>query len=107
MLQINRAETGETVQISLSGDLDISSVNIFRRCTDDLCSDAREIHFDLSGLEFIDSTGVGALAEMVDLLEGKGYKVKFTNITDDIYEILEIIGLPQWLGEEKFYRQNE
>lgn len=87
--------------IELKGVLDISTVKSFQDSLSSL-KNLQEITIDFENLSFIDSTGVGSLNQVIKKLHNDKIKVKVKNISKDIYEIFEILGLPEIFGEELF-----
>lgn len=62
MLSIRTATDSSTRLVTLTGDLDLSNAAELGDALDDAAaSDATEVVVDLSGLRFIDSTGLGLL----------------------------------------------
>jgi anti-sigma B factor antagonist len=56
------AEAG-TLFLRVSGDLDRHSRDAFRSSLDDVLARGRPVVIDLTGLEFLDSSGLGALLD--------------------------------------------
>lgn len=61
-LTVEVVPDGGTVTLVVAGELDLSTVGTLRACTDDLDDGFRSVWLDLSGLTFLDSTGVGFIA---------------------------------------------
>jgi stage II sporulation protein AA (anti-sigma F factor antagonist) len=65
-LRISAAAEGETTVLTLAGELDLATAELLREQVRSLLgrgSDVRHLVLDLSGLTFLDATGVGALLE--------------------------------------------
>ena len=62
-LQIDRVEARDAVLLYLRGELDLASVGQLRSLLGALGPDRRALVVDLSGLEFMDSTGLAVLLE--------------------------------------------
>jgi anti-sigma B factor antagonist len=61
-LRIDTREEGDVTVVALSGEFDLASVEEFERAIGKLeASGARVLLVDLSGLEFMDSSGLRAL----------------------------------------------
>jgi anti-sigma B factor antagonist len=61
-LRLNTRVEGDRHTIVLSGELDVASAPVLEEALADACdSGAREVVLDMSGLEFMDSTGLRAI----------------------------------------------
>jgi anti-anti-sigma factor len=70
-LSIEIDRTDDAAVIRLTGELDLASAPDLRGCIDDLPLDG-EVILDLSGLSFLDSTGIGCLFRMQQRAEDLG-----------------------------------
>jgi anti-sigma B factor antagonist len=62
MLSISLSHLNGHAELIISGELDIATVELLRHALDDLIADGhRDLRLNLSGLTFLDATGVGAL----------------------------------------------
>lgn len=89
------SEPGEfAVRIVPSGELDAAHVEELDRAVDEaLGRDIRGIVLDLSELDFIDSTGLGALVRLEERARGSGRELVFARPTVAVRKILRIVGL--------------
>ncbi|GAV23151.1 STAS domain-containing protein [Carboxydothermus pertinax] len=94
MLNVKSRLEGKTVRLSLEGVLDISTVDTFNSQTEKL-SGISELVLDMAGLEFIDSSGIGAILQIVRLSQEKGFTVSLENANENISELLNTVGLFQ------------
>jgi anti-anti-sigma factor len=69
-------------------------VDTFNSQTEQL-SDISGLVIDMAGLEFIDSTGVGAILQVVRLSQERGFTVSLENANENISELLNTVGLFQ------------
>src|SRR3954463_4562086 len=60
-LSIHTSRDGSTAIVAASGEIDLSTVGELRVAVTDAASDCDRLRLDLSGVEFIDSTGLGGL----------------------------------------------
>jgi anti-anti-sigma factor len=91
-LDIQMEFANETVFLKIQGVLDISTSYLLEEYIQKI-ADAKELIIDFSGLEFIDSTGIGAIMEIIYHSQEKQFRIKLEGIDTQIYEILETIGL--------------
>ena len=86
-------ENGVTVVQLLGSRLDAAAAPIFKGRIVDLENQGRRLFaLDFSGLDFMDSTGLGALVSCVKALEGKGEFVLF-GMRDSVRKIFTITRL--------------
>lgn len=90
-----RSELGEfAVRIVPSGELDAGHVEELDRAVDEaLDHDIRGIVLDLSELDFIDSTGLGALVRLEERARASGRELVFTRPTVAVGKVLRTVGL--------------
>jgi len=86
----------------LIGELDIGTVDKFKKSIDDAGEAVQGIILDLAELSFVDSTGVGGLLNVVKTLKKNDLQVKIKNVSPDVYEVFDLLGLPMLLGQEIF-----
>lgn len=102
MLDVNTSESEGLKVISLIGELDIATVDTFKKSIDDAGENAQGIILNLANLSFVDSTGVGGLLNVVKALKKNNLPVKIKNVSPDVYEVFDLLGLPMLLGQEIF-----
>lgn len=82
-------ETTSTVK--LKGDLDISTSPSFsEEILDFYKTNKSDLVFDLSALDYIDSTGLGAFIKIYKTLEDDGYKIKVIKAKPNVGKIFAI-----------------
>jgi anti-anti-sigma factor len=84
--------SNETAFLKVQGILDISTTHLLEEYIQKI-ADVKELIIDFSGLEFIDSTGIGAIMEMIYRSQEKQFRIKLEGMDKQIYEILETVGL--------------
>lgn len=85
-----------TTILKVKGILDISTTNIIDPYIEEM-DDVDTLIIDFRDLEFIDSTGIGAIMNMIYLSQEKNFRVKLEGINDVTHSIFETIGLYQIL----------
>jgi anti-anti-sigma factor len=95
-LTVSNDIQNERTYIRIQGVLDISTIDTFKEQTlqtyEQLGSHGTLV-VDYSGLEFIDSTGIGAILEIIYASKEYGFSVSFEGISEEIAEIFETIGV--------------
>ncbi len=81
--------------LKLEGNLTMGApVNKFRTCVQEvLASQAKLLAIDLSGVEFLDSSGVGAIAAVTFVVQKSGATCRFFGTPRRIMDILRIANL--------------
>lgn len=99
MLDITCRLTDGEFGLVLKGDLAIDTVTQFEAAL--ATSGAVQIvTIDCTGLCFLDSTGVGALLRLSLDLQETGGRLRLMRISNEVHELLETLGLVDFLGAE-------
>lgn len=89
----------ENLEVSLTGDLDINSVETFKSEVLEIYQDT-DIIFDLSNLEYLDSTGLGAFISIYSEVNSNGKSVTIKNAKNNIKKLFLITELDQLFNLE-------
>jgi stage II sporulation protein AA (anti-sigma F factor antagonist) len=86
-----------TLTVRLSGELDHSAAKGMRRELDALIAqtDAKKLVFDLKGLEFMDSSGIGLIIGRYKVMTGRGGSVAVCDPGARVDQIFRMAGLYQ------------
>lgn len=95
--QITLTENKDKLTIFLVGELDHHTSQIMREKIDAYLSNKeyRGVVFDMSGISFMDSSGIGLLLGRYKMLAKKGIKMEIQGAKDGIDRILRMAGLYQ------------
>jgi len=102
MLEIETINGKSVICLKLSGELEISTVEQLRLCVERLPGGLTEVHLDFFGIEFVDSTGIGTLINVMKDLREQDIKVMVTRIPKEIYEVFDLLSIPELMGEDSF-----
>lgn len=102
MLETAASQNDTVCCLKLSGELDISTVEIFRMGVENIPEVTTDVQLDFSDVEFVDSTGIGSLVQVMNQLHGQDIKVRIIRIPKEIYEVFDLLGIPELMGEELF-----
>jgi anti-anti-sigma factor len=91
------------VVIFLEGDFDVSKIGDLGHLVSEAMHKSRKIIFDLSGLKFLDSSVIGFILYECRKLIDKGYQLKFRNLTDEVRDLFDLLGISHILGESIFH----
>ncbi len=100
MLEVDICHSKSISCFKLSGELDISVVEKFRSNIESIPESTTEVCIDFFGVGFVDSTGVGCLVQAMNKLREQDITVKIKRIPKEIYEVFDILGIPELMGEE-------
>ena len=102
MLEVQTSKDGANSVLSLAGELDIATVDKFKKMVDEARDGISGMVLDMAQLSFVDSTGVGGLLNVVKSLKNDNINVKVHNVSEEVYEVFDLLGLPMLLGKEVF-----
>jgi anti-sigma B factor antagonist len=85
------------VTLRLHGEVDIASVARLQACLDGAAGTWPVVEIDASGLTFLDSSGVAALALAHRRLNASGVELRVRNPSPFVTRVLQITGLTDLL----------
>ena len=90
-----RANDAGAVVVALAGDFDMSGVEEFRSCIDELIdsSNGAGLIVDLGDVAFIDSSGISALLEARRLVTREHHELRFEHLAAPVSRLFELTGL--------------
>jgi anti-sigma B factor antagonist len=93
--ELDESTDGDCHTLTLGGELDIGSVPILHAAIARICKSAsvRRITLDLSGLSFIDSTGLAEIILTSRLCERDGFELTLTPGSRAVQRLFELTGL--------------
>ena len=100
LFEVAEVHGPERVQLHLTGELDLSSVEEFEAAFDRVSREARSIVIDMSELGFIDSSGLRALIAISERPRLNGYRITFRG-GPGVERALQITGLLHTLPFEE------
>ncbi|KJR46685.1 hypothetical protein UF75_2922 [Desulfosporosinus sp. I2] len=100
-LEIERKKENDIMILQMSGVLDISTVELLQNSINHL-GEIKKVICDFENIRFVDSTGVGGIASVIRACRKNEITIKINNILPEVFEVLDILGLPEIFGEETF-----
>jgi anti-sigma B factor antagonist len=98
-LEIRAESEGSTHVLRLTGELDLVSAGMLETRIAELCTDgASRIVVEMSGLEFMDSTGLRALLTSQELCGVNSCQLLLGEMSAQVSRLLELSGLEGRLG---------
>jgi anti-anti-sigma factor len=93
-LVVERAPDGDRLVLKLRGELDLASAGSLESELQAAASDGfRDLVIDLSGLAFMDSTGIGLLVRAQVAAQENQHKLSLRRGPAQVQRVLEITGL--------------
>ena len=88
---------GETIQLTLNGYLDTYNSPEFQSHINELInSGVKYILFNLSGLNYISSTGIGAFTSFMKILKQKKGSMVLIGIQEKVMEVFQLLGFTRF-----------
>ena len=93
-LDLETSTQGDATVVSLRGEIDVYTAPRLRQTLIDLISEgATDIVVDMSGVDFLDSTGLGVLVGGLKRVKAKEGSLKLVVTQEKILKIFDITGL--------------
>ena len=93
MLEVFSRLEGRALLLELRGILDFATIGVFNERAMAWPPDVEAVTIDFSGLEFTDSTGIGAVIGAIYAASERGASVRFVGISEPIYDIFQTVGV--------------
>jgi anti-sigma B factor antagonist len=93
-IDLKMDKAGDTVTVSVTGDIDMSSSNKMRDALNPLFqNDNKVIVVDLSGVSYIDSSGIATLVEGLQWSHSSKNKFRLAALSPGVKDVFEIARL--------------
>ena len=93
-MDIRCVEQDSITQLSLTGKLDLmNAVDVKEKVKSFLDRNRTRIHIDMSGVDFINSSGLGAMVSLLKEIRMRQGRLTISNLAPYIVEIFEITQL--------------
>ena len=79
--------------IEMKEDLDAAAMDVLRPTFESLAVSTDDVELDLSGVRFIDSSGVGGIVFLYKRLRAGGHNLWLTGVNNQPRRLLEYVGL--------------
>lgn len=91
---MNIEQAKDAILVHLKGDLDINASPSFKEAVIKACEkEPKEVIFDLSDLDYLDSTGLGALMAIYKVTQKHGHKIRIRNAKKNVRKLFTITEL--------------
>lgn len=103
--EIHEAYDGEQVRLRLTGELDLASAPVLSHRLAQLRSEQRPVRLDLSGLEFMDSSGVHLLVGAFHEARADGWQLAIDSaLSPQVDRLCKLTGLDHIIPELRYDR---
>jgi anti-sigma B factor antagonist len=97
LLQAHSMWSGDTVWLSLAGELDLATAPLVESAVAAcLAGCPRRVHLDLAGLAFCDGTGLRTLRRVTDAVHAADAALCLAGIHPNVHRTLERLGADPW-----------
>lgn len=93
LLEINLDGEAHRTVVYLAGEIDAASSGRLRAVLGEQVVEDRDVVIDLSGVRFIDSSGLGVLVGALRRFQGVGRRLSLRAPTSSIQRVLDMTGL--------------
>jgi anti-anti-sigma factor len=102
MIRYSYNEAKDHLEVKLEGDFDIEGTEVVEEELIPAMLNYKTVNIDFENVPFVDSSGMGLLINIVKTLKEKGITVTISKVREEVFEVFEIIQLPEILGEGVF-----
>ena len=99
-MTINVERDYEIVTLEITGRLDTTTAPNLEPVVNELSEDARELIFDMSGVEYISSAGIRVLLGAYKKMNSKNGKMRIEKANDMVREVFSMTGFSEMLNDE-------
>ncbi len=89
------SDGAQDLTLLLTGELDIASAGTLRGCLASIDRQCRNVTIDLTGLTFVDSTGISVLIEAHERCESEMRQLTLSNPSGHVTRVIELLGIAQ------------
>ncbi|MCP4633246.1 MAG: STAS domain-containing protein [candidate division Zixibacteria bacterium] len=93
-MQITKGTQGDVAVLQIDGRLDLESSTSLKAATSELLEDKyNKVIFNLQGVDFINSSGLGALVSILKNVRSNQGRLKLTGLAPYVKEVFDITQL--------------
>ncbi len=97
-LTLSNTAQGERTIVHIGGEIDVYTAPVLRRRLDEpIMAGCRDLVVDLSGVTFLDSTGLGVLVGRLKMMRSHAGQMRVVGATDRVHKVFAITGLDRVL----------
>ena len=92
-VQVVKVEKDSVSTLHVSGVLYYLTMNVFIEEVQSIKIGTKKVIIDFEKLEFIDSTGIGAIINLVHEASGKNFKIELVHVNEENRVLFDMIGV--------------
>lgn len=92
----------EKTMVLFKGDMDIEITEVLEEEIMPALAECTHVDMNFSEVPFVDSTGIGLLMNLVQQLQEQRVKVTISEMAPQVYEIFNLLQIPDILGRDIF-----
>ncbi|MFX3673190.1 MAG: lipid asymmetry maintenance protein MlaB [Paenisporosarcina sp.] len=104
MFMYSLIEEDKDLQVVIKGDLDIDGTEIINEELIPKMLTYKKVNINFEDVPFVDSSGMGLLMALVHTLTENETSITISNVREDVFEVFELLQIPEILGEDIFIR---
>jgi anti-anti-sigma factor len=99
-LRINlfKAQAEDVIIVSPKGYIDTYNTAFFNKKMEAVLKKYHKIIFDLSGINYVSSTGIGAFTGLLRHIKPKGGDMILINVQPKVYEVFSLLGFTSFFN---------
>jgi anti-sigma B factor antagonist len=99
LLEVSSDQRGDTLVVTVSGELDVSTAPVLQRELDRLAAEepTDALRLDLSALRFMDSTGLQLVLSTANKATEEGRRLELVRGTNSVQRVFQVAGLEERL----------
>lgn len=92
----------EKATVLCKGDMDIEMTEIIEEQLIPALQKYKQVEMNCADVPFVDSTGIGLLINLVQQLKEQGISVIITQLREEVYQVFDLLQIPEIVGREVF-----
>jgi anti-anti-sigma factor len=106
MFEYQMIHEDEKTTVLFKGDMDIEITEMMEEEILPALQTDKSVNLNFAAVSFVDSTGIGLLMNLVQLLQEQAVIVTISHLSEEIYQVFELLQIPDILGREVFKGYN-
>ena len=96
-LQLSESDRSGARLLAIRGELDVATAHLLGDKLNILLGEHSSVELDMSGLSFIDSTGLGVLVRATEVADQSGRDLTIGALSEPVMRVVELTGLSERL----------
>ncbi|MBM7577767.1 STAS domain-containing protein [Jeotgalibacillus terrae] len=95
-------QESERAKVTFEGDLDIDCTETIEDELIPALTGYKSVIIEFGAVEFVDSSGMGLLLNLVQSLKDEGVSVYIRRVREEVMEVFDLLQIPEILGRHTF-----